>query len=107
MACEIGWLESAQNELNAEIEYVLGEFGENTAKRVQLKVKEVVDQLEVFPNSGARYDGCLYHGHEVRMAHVQPLTIFYSYDEVSHVTILAIWNNYQNPDKITRILNSK
>jgi hypothetical protein len=53
MAFEIGWLESARRELDAEIEYV------------------------------------------------------YSFDEKSLVTILAVWNNYQDPNKINELLSSK
>ena len=41
------------------------------------------------------------------MIHVRQLTVFYSFDENSFVTILAVWNNYQDPAKINVILNSK
>ncbi len=33
MAFEIGWLKSARKELDAEIEYVYSEFGEDSARR--------------------------------------------------------------------------
>ena len=46
-------------------------------------------------------------GCEVRMIHVRQLTIFYSFDEKSLVTILAVWNNYQDPNKINELLGSK
>ena len=35
MAFEIGWLESARRELDAEIEYVYSEFGEDSARRAR------------------------------------------------------------------------
>ena len=49
----------------------------------------------------------MYRGHEVRMIHVRQLTIFYSFDGKSLVTILAVWNNYQDPNKINELLSSK
>ncbi len=107
MAFEIAWLESARRELDAEIEYVYSEFGEDSARRARTKIKEAVDPLDTFPDSGMRCDGFMYHGHEVRMIHVRQLTVFYSFDEISLVTILAVWNNYQDPAKINVILNSK
>ncbi len=107
MAFDIGWLKSAQEELDAEIEYVYSEFGEDSARRVRTKIKEAVGTLDTFPNSGMRCDGFMYRGHEVRMIHVRQLTIFYSFDEMSLVSILAVWNNYQNPAKINELLNSK
>ena len=92
MAFEIGWLESARRELDAEIEYVYSEFGEDSARRARTKIKEAVDPLDTF---------------QVRMIHVRQLTIFYSFDEKSLVTILAVWNNYQDPNKINELLSSK
>lgn len=67
MAFEIAWLESARKELDAEIEYVYSEFGKDSARRARTKIKEAVDPLDTFPNSGMRCDGFMYHGHEVRM----------------------------------------
>lgn len=54
MVFEIGWLESARKELDAEIEYVYSEFGEDSARRARIKIKEAVDPLATFPNSGMR-----------------------------------------------------
>lgn len=107
MAFKIGWLESARSELDAEIEYVYSEFGEDSARRARTKIKEVVDPLDTFPNYGMRCDDFMYYGHEVRMIHVRQLTIFYSFDGKSLVTILAVWNNYQDPNKINELLSSK
>ena len=57
MAFEIAWLESARKELDAEIEYVYSEFGEDSARRARTKIKEAVDPLDTFPNSGMRCEG--------------------------------------------------
>lgn len=99
--------ESARKELDAEIEYVYSEFGEDSARRARTKIKEAIDPLDTFPNLGMRCEGFMYRGHEVRMIHVRQLTIFYSFDEKSLVTIIAVWNNYQDPAKINELLNSK
>lgn len=107
MAFEIGWLESARKELDAEIEYVYNEFGKSSARRAQIKIKEAIAPLDTFPYSGMLCKGFRYCGHEVRMVHVRQVTIFYSFDEISLVTILAVWNNYQDPDRINELLKSK
>ena len=60
MAFEIAWLESARKELDAEIEYVYSEFGEDSARRARTKIKEAVDPLDTFPDSGMRCDGFMY-----------------------------------------------
>lgn len=52
MVFEIGWLEGARRELDAEIEYVYSEFGEDSARRARTKIKEAVDPLDTFPNYG-------------------------------------------------------
>lgn len=104
MAFEINWLESARTELDAEIEYVYSEFGETSAKNAYTKILEFVDNLDTFPKSGVHCKGYLYNGHEVRALRVKQVTIFYSFDEEAEVTILAVWNNYQDPEKIGEVL---
>ena len=48
MAFDIGWLKSAQEELDAEIEYVYSEFGEDSARRARTKIKEAVGTLDTY-----------------------------------------------------------
>lgn len=107
MAFEIVWLESAQKELDAEIEYVYNEFGEDSAKRSRIKIKAAIDPLDTFPNSGIRCNDFQYLGHNVRMIHIRQITVFYSFDDIYKVTVIAIWNNYQDPEKINDLLKSK
>lgn len=106
MAFEINWLESARTELDAEIEFVYSEFGETSALNAYTNILEFVDNLDTFPKLGVECKGYLYRGHEVRALHVKQVTIFYSYDEESEVTILSVWNNYQDPEKIGEVLEN-
>ena len=43
MAFEIEWLEGAQNELDAEIAFVLNEFGFKAAQKAYLRIQVVID----------------------------------------------------------------
>ena len=70
MVFEIEWLRGAQRELDAEIEYVLGRFGFRAARKTYRRIMDNVEQLASFPHIGDK------------------------------VTILAVWNNYQDPNSI-------
>lgn len=106
MAFEIEWLESAQNDLDVEVNYVLQEFGYAVARKAYQRVVEHVARLASFPMMGIRYDGVTYKGFEVRKLVIRQVSVFYS-PQTEKVTILAIWNNYQNPDNIPYHLFAK
>ena len=62
MASEIEWLESAEQELDAEIAYVLDEFGYAAARKAYLHLQKHVSHLADFPLIGMVYPGVTYHG---------------------------------------------
>ena len=95
MAFEIEWLKGAQNELDAEIAYVLETFGFIAARKSYLRIMDRVNRLSTFPLIGMIYPGVTYKGCEVRKLSIRQVTLFYS-PQVDRVTILAVWNNYQN-----------
>jgi plasmid stabilization system protein ParE len=106
MAFEIEWLKGAQDELNAEIAFVLGEFGLFAARKAYQRIKTNVNHLENFPLIGIVYPGTTYKGCEVRKLVIRHVTVFYS-PQPDRVTIIAIWNNYQNSTRIPdRLSNS-
>lgn len=99
MAFRIEWLESAQNDLDAEIAYVLSKFGWNTARKAYLKIIENINKLAAFPLIGTIYEGVTYNGCEIYKLPLQQITLFYSV-QGNVITILAVWNNYQDPTRI-------
>ena len=99
MASEIEWLESAEQELDAEIAYVLDEFGFAAARKAYLHLQKHVSHLADFPLIGTVYPGVTYHGCEIRKLPIRQVTVFYS-PQADKVTILAVWNNYKNPSSI-------
>lgn len=99
MAFEIEWLKGAQDELDAEIAYVLDEFGFYTARKAYMNIMDHVSRLSMFPLIGTHYPGVLYKGYEVRKLPIRQVTLFYS-PQADRVTILAVWNNYQDPTNI-------
>ena len=90
MAFEIEWLESAEREFDAEMSYVLKEFGFAAARNAYLRD---------FPLIGTVYPGVTYHGCEIRKLPIRQVTVFYS-PQADKVTILAVWNNRKDPSSI-------
>ena len=99
MVFEIEWLRGTQRELDAEIEYVLGRFGFRAARKTYRRIMDNVEQLASFPHIGAQHEGVAYKGCEVRKIIIRQVTVFYS-PQPDKVTILAVWNNYQDPNNI-------
>ena len=99
MAFEIEWLQGAHNELDAEIEFVLGRFVFNAARKAYKRIMDDVERLASFRHIGEQHEGATYKGCEVRKIIIRQVTVFYS-PQSDKVTILAVWNNYQDPDNI-------
>lgn len=107
MAYKYRWLAEALDDMSNEIDYVAKEFGLKAAKRVESRVHERVLQLCQFPYSGVRYEeDVLYNGHEVRVLHIRQISLIYSFDD-EMITLIAVWNNYQNPDRLNEVINSR
>jgi len=45
-------------------------------------------------------------GHEVRVLHIRQISLIYSFDN-EVVTLIAVWNNYQNPDRLNEVISSR
>ena len=99
MAFEIEWLKGAQDELDAEIAYVMDGFGFYSARKAYIRIMDHVSRLSTFPLVGTRYPDVHYKGCEVRKLPIRQVTLFYS-PQPDRVTILAVWNNYQDSTKI-------
>lgn len=103
MASEIEWIESALKDLDQEIEYVNNEFGYLVAQIVYHKIMDHIGLLASFPKMGMKYEDMTFMGNEVRKLPIHHITVFYSQQE-NKVTVLALWNNYQDSDNIPSIL---
>ena len=107
MAYKYRWLAEALDDMSNEIDYVTKEFGLKAAKRVESRVHERVLQLCQFPYSGVRYEeDVLYNGNEVRVLHIRQISLIYSFDN-EMITLIAVWNNYQNPIRLNEVINSR
>ena len=103
MVLRDSWLDQARQDFNAEIEYVYNEFGSQAAEKAYRKVLEGVDNLRHFPGMGRRYEGLAYKGNEVHALVLKQVSIIYChYDDV--LKIVAIWNNYQDPERLEQTL---
>lgn len=107
MAYNYRWLSQALDDMSNEIDYVVKEFGLNAARRVESKIYDGVQQLCRFPFSGVRYEeNVLYNYHEVRIFHLNQISLIYSFDN-EMITLITLWNNYRNPDKLNEIIESR
>lgn len=107
MAYKYRWLSEALDDMSKEIDYVVKEFGLKTARKVENCVHERVLQLCQFPYSGERYEeDVLYNDHEVRVLHIRQISLVYSFDN-EVVTLIAVWNNYQNPERLNEVISSR
>ena len=89
--------------MNAEIEYVFNEFGPRAAEKAYRKVLDGVANLRHFPGMGRHYEGLSYHDNEVRALTLRQLSIIYCrYDNM--LLVVAVWNNYQDPEQLKTVL---
>ena len=107
MVYKYRWLSQALDDMSNEIEYVIQEFGLNAARRIESKIYDGVQQLCRFPFSGVCYEkGTLYNDQEVRVLHLCQISLIYSFD-TEMITLIALWNNYRNSDKLNEIIESR
>ena len=107
MAYKYRWLSEVLEDLAHEIEYVCEEFGLKAAQRTESRVRDGVHQLCEFPYSGASYEeDLLYNGHEVRVLPLRQIPVIYSVED-EMVTLIAVWNNYQNPNRFNEIIQTR
>lgn len=106
MVYKYRWLDQAFDDMTKEIVFVLREYGVNEARKVEEEIRKRVLQLCRFPFSGVEYEGLLFLGKEVRTIRMNRISIIYCFQN-EIVTLVAIWNNYQNPDKLLVIVKER
>ena len=107
MVYKYRWLHQALDDMAQEIEYVRDEFGLRAAQRMEARVRQGVGQLCQFPYSGVRYEeDVFYKGQEVRVLHLRQISVIYSVED-EMITLIAVWNNYQNPNKPNEIIQTR
>ena len=106
MAYKYRWLSQALDDMSNEIEYVAKKFGMRAARRMESRVHEGVHQLCQFPYSGVCYEDVLYNGQEERVLHMKQISLIYSFDNET-ITLIALWNNYQNPERLGEVIESR
>ena len=107
MAYKYRWLSQALDDFSNEIGYVVKEFGLSAARRAESKIYDGVQQLCQFPFSGIPFEEkLLYNNQAIRVLHIHQISLIYSFDN-EMITIIALWNNYQSPNKLTSIIESR
>lgn len=100
------WLPEAREDLNAELEYVLSEFGVHAAENVYRKVVEYIDNLRHFPNLGRFWGDIVYKGNEVRILSLRQTSLIYCICG-KRLLIIALWNNRRDDRNIKTMIQSR
>ena len=103
MAYKYQWLDPTLDDMSQEIGYVCSEFGVKAARKAEAKIRERVNQLCDFPRLGMVYEGLRYHGDEVRVLHIRQVSVIYTFQD-DMITLVAVWNNYQDPEQLKEVL---
>ena len=106
MACNYRWLDKALDDMSQEIGYVFSQFGVKAAQRAEARIHDGVRQLCQFPNSGVRYEEMSYKGSPVRILHLRQISLIYAVED-ELITIIAVWNNFQNPDHLRDVIAAR
>ena len=92
MALRYKWLDKAQADFYATLEYVFNEFGENTAEKVYAEVTDMIKLLCVFPEAGTRYKDLVFQGNEVRIFQMKKSSVVYCHDDKT-LYVIAFGNH--------------
>lgn len=92
--------------MSQEIGYVYSQFGVKAAQRAESRIHDGVRQLCQFPNSGVRYEEMFYNGNTVRILHLRQISLIYVVED-NLITIIAVWNNFQNPDHLRDVIAAR
>jgi toxin YoeB len=99
---KVFWTETAIEQRNHIFEY-WNNRNQSTeySKKVRLKIKDRIETLKNYPKSGKKTN----FG-DVRVSALGHFSILYKSDE-SKITIVAFWDNRQDPKKLLMLLQEK
>jgi plasmid stabilization system protein ParE len=106
MVYKYRWLAAALEDLSQEVGYVLCEFGIQAARKAEFSVRQAVECLCLFPNTGVRYGGLMYEGYEVRVLRQRQVSIIYCL-QGDMITLIAVWNNHRDDKRIEAMIQSR
>lgn len=106
MALRFEFHPEARLNLIEQLDYVHEKFSLHDSEKAFVKVMEAVAQLCDYPDTGIRMPDVCYNNNEVQIMHMRQLSVVYThYDEKLYV--VCIWNNYKNPERLSKIIGSR
>ena len=95
MALEIQWSKKADRNFDSILDYIKGEFGENTTSKFVRKVHDFLELLSEFPELGTEENKEL----NIRgFVIVKQITLFYKIRN-QNIILLNFYDNRQKPKK--------
>ena len=103
---EIHWLNAAEDELAAIINYVLNTHGQNTALRVYDEIIHCIDLLAELPELGTSETRYLFNGTPLRVLHSKHIRVYYCVLD-TEIIIVLLWNNRMDDRKLKNKIESR
>ena len=103
---DIHWLREAENEFADIINYVMQQFGQNTALKAYNDIISRVDLLADFPELGTSETKYCFNGMPLRVLHSKLIRVFYCVLETEIIVVL-LWNNRMDDRRLAEIIESR
>lgn len=100
---EVRWLPFALEQLNVVLQYVIDNFGENTARKSLKEILKQIGGLKDFPDSGIWDKRFSKAGKKIRHLNVGPNVVYYLVD-LEEVVVIAVMHCKQSPTTINRTI---
>lgn len=106
MALRFEFHPEARLDLIEQLDYVQQKFSLHDSERAFDKVMKGIAQLCDYPETGILMPDVHYNNNEVRILHMRQLSIVYTHDDET-LYVVCIWNNYKNPERLSKIIGSR
>ena len=103
MAYSIKWSEKSKNDIIEIIDYLIDNWGKNSAKKFKNSVLTSIDLISKMP---AIYPVTEYRENVRRCIVVKQVSMYYQINETENkINIVRFFDNRKNPEKLNEFLN--
>ena len=103
---EIHWLQEAEDEFAAIVDYVLQNQRQKVALKVYENIISQIDLLAEFPELGTSQTKYKFKGKPLRVLHSWHTRVFYIVQE-TRIDIVLLWSNRMDDRKIKKVLSDR
>lgn len=100
---ELRWLTFASEQLQADMEYVVENFGEMTARKSFRRILDAVGELRKYPDKGIWDKKFSTSEYRVRHLNIGPNKVFYLIDD-KEIVVIAVMHYRQSSYVVNRAI---